>query len=98
MFKTILLSALLFAASETRVSAQAMDSVLGAQADPRDVSREPVRWPAPEAVAQDLRSSHDETRIKALKLMGFSDEQIHLPVWSQGNDARVTGTKIVMPD
>jgi hypothetical protein len=63
------------------------------------INREHVAWPSPESVLDDLRSSNDDTRLKALKLAGLSDEQAHKSIWSQGNDgpSKVIGQAIVTP-
>jgi hypothetical protein len=96
MFKTVLLSAILMATHGPLAHAQG--SILGNLADPSDLDRGHMRWPAPETVADDLRSANDETRIKALKLMGFTDEQVHRPVWSQSTPSQVMGTRVLTPD
>jgi len=57
-----------------------------------------VDWPSPEELVRDLQSTDDGLRIKALHLLGATDQLIHVPVWSQASQTHITGTKVVVPD
>jgi len=63
------------------------------------VNRDHVLWPSPESVLTDLRSANEETRLKALKLAGLSDQQAHEAIWSPGNEgpSKVIGQAVVTP-
>lgn len=54
-------------------------------------------WTSPESVLHDLQSPNDETRLRALKLSGRTDQQAHEPIWSSGNDspAKVIGESVI---
>ena len=39
----------------------------------------------PESVLADLRSSNDDVRLKALRLVGLTDQQSHRAVWVSVN-------------
>jgi len=47
------------------------------------VHTERTAWPSPESVAAGLRSSDDQDRIKALVLLGLSEDQDKITVWDQ---------------
>lgn len=57
-----------------------------------------VRWSSPEAVVRDLRSSDLQTRLRALLLLGFTDDQAHVETWSQVSPAKDMGKTVVTPD
>jgi hypothetical protein len=63
------------------------------------IDREHVSCPSPESVLNDLRSPNDETRLKALSLVGLSDQQAHQAIWSDGHSepAKVIGKSVVTP-
>lgn len=42
-----------------------------------NVIEEHVSWPAPETIVNDLLSSDDATRLKAMRLLGLDDRQAH---------------------
>jgi hypothetical protein len=56
------------------------------------VNRDHVPWPAPESVVTSLRSTDEDTRLKAFYLLGFTETQAHQVVWDSG---KVTGKKVV---
>ncbi|MBZ5512634.1 MAG: hypothetical protein LAN70_15905 [Acidobacteriia bacterium] len=60
--------------------------------------REHVRWPTPESVARDLRSSDEQTRLNAFHLLGLTDQQVQLAVWSQTSPSQIVGNKVATPD
>jgi hypothetical protein len=60
-----------------------------------DVFTEQANWPSPEAVAQDLGSTGAATRLKALHLLGLTDEASHETVWEGG---RPMPPRVVRPD
>ena len=62
------------------------------------VRREHVRWPTSESVARDLRSSDEQTRLNAFHLLGLTDQQAQLAVWSQTSPSQIVGNKVVTPD
>lgn len=64
-----------------------------------EFNRVHVAWTSPESVLTDLRSANDETRLKALKLAGLTDQQAHEAVWSSGHDspAKIIGQNVVSP-
>ena len=63
------------------------------------IDREHAIWLSPESVLNDLRSPNDETRLKALKLSGLSDQEAHHAVWSQANDgtSKIVGQAVATP-
>ncbi|HWZ51088.1 MAG TPA: hypothetical protein VNW54_06460 [Granulicella sp.] len=63
-----------------------------------EVNHEHVPWPAPQSVADELRSSDEHSRLHAFALLGLADQQIHTAVWSQGNPSKFIGEKLVTPD
>jgi hypothetical protein len=79
-------------------SAQSPESVLGNNLDYLDVVHGHLRWPAPESIANGLRSSDEKLRLRALHLMGFTDDQAYRPVWSLSTPSQVVGKKLVTPD
>ena len=62
------------------------------------VSRERVAWPTPESLVAQLRSPIDQVRLKALLLMGLTEEQAHHAVWAQAWPTRVIGQEVATPD
>ena len=60
-----------------------------------DVTEERVSWPAPETIVHDLLSSDDETRLKALRLLGLADQEAHTTEWSGGQSSKVA---VATPD
>jgi hypothetical protein len=63
------------------------------------VNSENEPWPSPESVLNDLRSPNNETRLKASKLAGLTDQQAHEKLWSQGNasPSKVIGEMMITP-
>lgn len=98
MLKATLIAAVLIGFAVDCATAQQASTVFGVNVDHANANWDHAKWPAPEAVANDLRSANEETRVKALELIGFTDEQVHRPVWSQGTPTQSIGTKAVTPD
>jgi hypothetical protein len=59
------------------------------------VLTEQSNWPSPQAVAADLRSDDDATRLKALHLLGLTDRQSYALTWK---DSTHTERHVVKPD
>ncbi len=62
------------------------------------VTQKHVRWPSPESIANDLHSQEPEVRLKALRLLGFPDQEAHVKIWAQTQPTRVLGEAVVTPD
>ncbi len=62
------------------------------------VRREHVAWPAPESLVAQLRSGDSQVRLKALLLIGVTEEQAHHVVWAQTSPTKVIGQKVATPD
>jgi hypothetical protein len=63
-----------------------------------DVRHDHVQWPPPESLARDLRSKNDEVRLKALQLLGFTEQQARVSIWAQTSPTRVIGEAVITPD
>ncbi len=63
-----------------------------------DVRYDHVQWPSPESLAKDLGSKNDEVRLKAFKLLGFTEQQARVTIWAQTLPTRVIGDAVVTPD
>jgi hypothetical protein len=63
-----------------------------------DVRREPAEWPTPERLVSQLRSSDDQVRLNALRLMGLTDKEAYHSIWSQTSPSTVVGQKLLKPD
>jgi len=63
-----------------------------------EVRHDHVQWPTPESLAKDLRSKDEEVRVKALQLLGFTEQQARVPIWAQTSPTRVIREAVVMPD
>jgi hypothetical protein len=63
------------------------------------VDHETATWSSPESVLNDLRSSNDDIRLKALGLVGLNRQQAHTATWSGGNSepTKVVGQQVVTP-
>lgn len=62
------------------------------------VDRTHTAWPSPESLVQGLRSRDDGVHLKALRLLGFGDQETHVEVWSQTQPSRPVGQAVVTPD
>jgi hypothetical protein len=60
-----------------------------------DASRDHVQWPPPESLARDLHSKNDKVRLKALKLVGFTEQEARVPIWE---GTKVVGEAVLTPD
>jgi hypothetical protein len=62
------------------------------------VSRDRVPWPSPESLEKDLRSKDEAVRLRALRLVGFSEQQAHVAIWTQTQPTKLVGEAVVAPD
>ena len=62
------------------------------------VRRDRVAWPTPESLVAQLRSPIDQVRLKALLLIGVTEEQAHHTVWAQVSPTKVFGQGVATPD
>jgi hypothetical protein len=62
------------------------------------IDRTHAAWPSPESLVQDLRSKDAALRLKALRLLGVSDQGSHVEVWSQAQASRLVRQAVVTPD
>ena len=62
------------------------------------VRRDKVHWQSPESLIAELRSSDEQTRLRAMYLFGLTEQQAHHTVWSQSSPTKVIGQKVVSPD
>ena len=65
-----------------------------------NIDRNQIAWPSPESVLADLRSSNDDVRLKALRLVGLTDQQSHRAVWVSvnGGPAKVIREAVARPE
>jgi hypothetical protein len=63
-----------------------------------EVSHEHTPWPTPELLVKDLRSKDDKVRLRALRLLGFAEQETHTTIWAQTSPAKVIGEAVVTPD
>lgn len=57
-----------------------------------------LTWPSPEVLVKDLRSKDDPVRLKALVLLGLTEQQAHVSIWAQTPPSKVIGEAVVTPD
>jgi hypothetical protein len=62
------------------------------------IKRTHTAWPSPESLVQDLRSRDDDVRLKALRVLGFAEQETHVEIWSQTQPSRRVGQAVVTPD
>ena len=55
-------------------------------------------WPSPQSLVQDLRSNDPDVRLRALRLLGFRDQEAHVDIWSQTSPAMRMGQAVVTLD
>jgi hypothetical protein len=63
-----------------------------------EVSHVHTQWPAPDLLVKDLRSKDDNVRLQALRLLGFTEQEAHTPIWAQTSPSKVIGEAVVIPD
>ena len=63
-----------------------------------DVRHDHVQWSSPESLARDLHSENDAVRLKALLLLGFTEQTAHVPIRAQTSPTTVIGQAVVTPD
>jgi hypothetical protein len=63
-----------------------------------EINHKHERWPSPEKLTADLRSSDDAIRLKALLLLGFTEDQAYYEVWSQTSPTKTLGKRVVTAD
>ena len=79
-------------------AARGLNSAATADLDYLYVSRQHAQWPSPESLATDLRSKDQGARLKALRLLGFTEQQAHVKIWTPTQPAKVAGEAVVTPD
>ena len=63
------------------------------------VRHDHAAWPSPESLTKDLHSNDEAVRLKALHLLGLSDEQAYEAVWTDHSpEPRIVGKKVIFPD
>jgi hypothetical protein len=63
-----------------------------------EVRHDHAEWPTPELLVENLRSKDDKVRLRALHLLGFTDQEAHDAIWAQTSPTRVIGQAVVTPD
>jgi len=63
-----------------------------------EVCHDHTQWPTPDLLAKDLRSKDDNVRLQALRLLGFTEQEAHRPIWAQTSASKVIGEAVVTPD
>lgn len=63
-----------------------------------EVRRDHAEWPTPDLLVKDLRSKDDKVRLRALHVLGFTDQEAHDTIWAQTSPTTAIGEAVVTPD
>ena len=83
-----------------RVAGNRTDSVSNVSRRGRvsSIRRDQQVWDKPETVTMGLRSPNEAVRLRALSLLGVTDEESHEALWSDKTPSTRIGQRVVAPD